>query len=124
MSVMTECQYRKLRDGSWGVLGPASVLKAGAVVTVWKRDGSAKTEKIIEVTSRPFDVDGVKCVYGRIERVEREPVRSGDSSRATVCAECGGALRGRGTQCRDSSGIAGVCCSRCAAMPSVERSFM
>lgn len=38
--------YTKLRDGSWGLRGPAAALKPGASVTVAKRSGETKTETV------------------------------------------------------------------------------
>lgn len=118
---MRECQYRKLRDDSWGILGPVSLVKPGATVTVWKRDGSTKAETIAEIASRPFDVDGVKCVYATI--TTRGKPRREQQGPEQRCAECGAPLRGRGRQCRDSSGLVAECCSRCAALSACDRSF-
>jgi hypothetical protein len=38
--------FSKLRSGEWGIRGPASAIKAGANVTVTKRDGST-TDAIV-----------------------------------------------------------------------------
>ena len=40
--------YTKLRDGSWGVRAPAGT-KAGDLISVTKRDGSTKPERVERV---------------------------------------------------------------------------
>jgi hypothetical protein len=45
--------YKKLRDGSWGVIGPVSEVKTGAVL-VTKKDGSTKVE-YVKAVSKDFD---------------------------------------------------------------------
>lgn len=40
--------YTKLRDGSWGVRAPSGT-KAGDLITVTKRDGSTKPERVERV---------------------------------------------------------------------------
>jgi len=42
----TMITYTKLRNGSWGLRGPASALRAGAQVTVTKRSGESKTVRV------------------------------------------------------------------------------
>lgn len=56
--------YRKTRSGEWVAFGPASIVKPGTV-TVTKKDGSTKQETVLSV-GKPFDVDGVAHVYGKI----------------------------------------------------------
>ena len=55
--------YRKTKSGTWAVCGPASVVLPGADVTVHKKDGSTKTERIVSV-GKTFTRDGVEMVYG------------------------------------------------------------
>lgn len=38
--------YTKLKSGDWGVKGPADVVKAGATVTVVKKSGETRQERI------------------------------------------------------------------------------
>ena len=57
--------YRKTGKGEWVAYGPASIITAGATVTVTKRDGSTKAEYIAS-TGRPFTADGRQMVYGYI----------------------------------------------------------
>jgi hypothetical protein len=89
--------YRRTKAGEWVVCGPTSLVKAGAVVTVHKKDGTTKEEEIARV-GKPFDLDGVECCYGYLERGRgywREP-RSGGSGKKRVregtahCWETGG----------------------------------
>jgi hypothetical protein len=68
-----KCIFRRTRGGAWAVYGPASVVKAGATVTVEKKDGST-VEVEIARTGKPFDKDGVECVYGY--RVAKEGAAS------------------------------------------------
>lgn len=46
---MTQIQYTKLRNGSWGIKGPASMIRAGAAVQVVKKSGESKTEVVAKV---------------------------------------------------------------------------
>lgn len=57
------CTYRKTKSGTWAVMGPVDTIRAGATVTVTKRDGSMKTEEIKSV-GRSFDRDGQQMAYG------------------------------------------------------------
>jgi predicted RNA-binding Zn-ribbon protein involved in translation (DUF1610 family) len=104
--------YRKNpRTGEWTVFGPQSELRVG-VVTVHRKDGTTKSERVVRL-SKPFNVDGVTHVYGYIEK----------KTSHETCDECGEPIRGRAIQCRDSSGIVGYCCARCASEPWYARSF-
>jgi hypothetical protein len=81
------CIFRKTRGGRWAVLGPAEVVKAGATVTVKKRDGT-EVEVEIADTGKPFERDGVTCVYGykvakQNDKGEVKPKRKRRSKRAT-----------------------------------------
>jgi hypothetical protein len=52
--VSTNVNYRKLRDGSWGVGGPAHLVRAGATVAVTKADGTIKQETVSRIVAGPF----------------------------------------------------------------------
>lgn len=92
--------YRKTKTGEWVVCGPVDVVKPGATVTVHKRDGSTKDETIASV-GKTFEVDGVQCCYGRLQRSSGTRVREGDRpcwesggycfslDGSTECHECG-----------------------------------
>lgn len=41
--------YTKLRDGSWGIRGPAAEIQSYKNVTVTKKDGTSKTEMVVSV---------------------------------------------------------------------------
>jgi hypothetical protein len=116
--------WRKNREGTWVVFGPASEVLEGEWVAVSKKDGTSKRVKIGQV-SRPFQVDGKAHVYGTPEQRDSGTQQSAGSRQATgqCCAECGKPLRGRGTLCYDSSGIDGYCCGTCARYSQYERSF-
>ena len=100
------CTYRKTRNGTWAVMGPASQITAGRTVVVTKRDGSTKPELISSV-GKTFTRDGQQMVYGYPERSSG----SRNSSGGQMCDECG---QRRGyIEARDMSGIPGLVCGRC-----------
>jgi hypothetical protein len=68
-----KCIFRRTRGGAWAVYGPADVVKAGATVTVEKKDGTT-VEVEIARTGKEFDVDGTPCVYGY--RVAKEGAKT------------------------------------------------
>lgn len=113
----TTCSYRKTKTGVWAVMGPASIVRQGATVTVTKKDGSTKEEHITS-TGKPFRVDGREMVYGYTEPRSGSGSRSGSGE---ACWECG--RPGARIEAADSSGISGVVCSSCARMSPNERSF-
>lgn len=61
------CQYRRLRSGDWGIMGPADVVKPDAQVIVKKKDGSTKIETVEALVGKPFDVDGVPHQYATVD---------------------------------------------------------
>lgn len=70
--------YRKLGDGSWGVLVPGSV-EVGATVTVETKAGARKTEtvtSVVETTDR-----GTLCRVAPRERAPRRQPDYGDGRR-------------------------------------------
>lgn len=44
-------------------------------------------------------------------------------SKGNPCAECGGSMRGKGIEARDSSGLVARVCPKCAKEPWYTRSF-
>jgi hypothetical protein len=108
-----EVTYRRTKAGTWAVMGPADIVTAGATVTVVKRSGETKTERIASV-GRAFTRDGVRTVYGYPEPTSRPAAttstRSG-GSRSRMCDECG--ERRAVTTAYDLSGILGDVCGRC-----------
>ncbi|WP_166345187.1 hypothetical protein [Phytoactinopolyspora limicola] len=130
MNTTTRTTFRKTKSGEWVAFGPASIVRPRTSVRVTKRSGQVQTV-IIETVGRPFKVDGVDMVYGYIERPSRAPraaapvARQRDNRRegkGGICDECDQPRRNL-QECRDSSGILGLCCPRCAAGPAYERSF-
>jgi hypothetical protein len=102
-------RYRKSRDGSWAVFGPASMMAKGKTVKVRKKNGTTKEELIAHV-SRTFPVNGVPYAYGFIARPERRK-----------CDNCG---EGWGVyERRDSSGLVGFVCAFCHNDSDYELSF-
>lgn len=98
--------YRKTRQGEWVAFGPASLISAGAVVTVTKRSGETKTERITS-SGRPFIANGTEMVYGYL-------AKSDAPQRGTrhMCDECG--ERRAVTTATDMSGFTGDVCGICA----------
>lgn len=92
--------YRKTKDGTWVVAGPAATIVAGRQVTVTKRNGETKTETI-ERVGKTYDDHGVQCRYGYIAaRHSRNEVRESGkrcwetgancySHGSVYCEECG-----------------------------------
>lgn len=115
--------WRKNREGSWVVFGPASEILPDTWVSVSKKDGST-SRTLIATTSRPFDVNGVPHVYGTPAPRESgvgtssQPRQSGGE----YCAECG-SRQGPFRTLPDSSGIMGPCCPRCQRTSRYERSY-
>ncbi len=83
--------YRKTGKGEWVAFGPASVIRAGATVTVHKKSGETKAETVDKV-GRPFTVDGTEMVYGYLaESAPAARSYSGSYSRrgrSYSCEEC------------------------------------
>lgn len=95
--------YRRTKQGTWVVFGPASEVKPGPV-TVTKKDGTTKVETVTGV-GKPFQVNGVPHVYG-YTAPRRQQSRSSD-----LCDECG-ENRAR-YNAVDMSGISGRVCGVC-----------
>lgn len=113
--------YRKTPEGKWVACGPASVLRAGATVTVLKRDGTTKQELITSI-GKTFDLKGVPHVYGYLTPSHTNaPKPAPPAGNQEMCYECN--ERPGVKWCRDSSGIEGLCCARCASYSAYERSF-
>lgn len=68
----TYCQYRRLRSGDWGIMGPADVVKPDAQVIVKKKDGSTKIETVEALVGKPFDVDGVPHQFATVWPTHKE----------------------------------------------------
>lgn len=114
--------YRKTRAGAWVAYGPSYAIKAGATVTVAKRDGTTKQETITSV-GKTFTADGQSMVYGYLApaTATRPSGTAGNTARSHTCDECG--ERSGRIPRRDSSGIAGHVCSRCDRCADYELSF-
>lgn len=86
-------KYRKLRDGSWGVAGPASEVEAGKRVTVGKSDGTTKVETIGKVIAGPFDDGNVLATVVKTGKTGGSNSsgggRRGRSGGRVECDECG-----------------------------------
>ena len=107
---MTTGTWTRLRSGDWGARVKGAPAPASEAVLV-KRSG----EESRVVIDRVLWTDGDIAICS---------VHRAASTEDHYCAECGRILRGKGKECRDASGLLGMCCSRCAAGPAHERSFM
>lgn len=109
-----QATYSKLKDGTWGVRvefsGKGSI-SAGDRVVVKKKSGEKKEEVIDRVL---WKGNGIFLCS-----IKDAKPASGESR--AMCMECG--VRPGTIQCSDSSGISGLCCSRCAGGSPWERSF-
>lgn len=85
--------YRRTRQGDWVVLANADILKPGREITVWKKDGTRKTE-MIEKVGKTFQIDGVDVAYGYIARGSRTSTKA----HSGFCSECGEKAT-KGTRC-------------------------
>lgn len=93
-STSTTATYRKTRNDEWVVMAPAADLQAGRKITVTKKDGTRKDEKIAKV-GKTFEIDGVDMAYGYIaSEMPATPARFCDSH----CDECGTPVL-KGTPC-------------------------
>jgi len=102
--------YKKLRDGSWGVLVAGSAPELGDPVTVSKRSGERK----IEVIARILWVGDGKAICAIV------PTRREGRGRE-MCANCDDYPAV--TEAVDSSGITAGVCRMCARLSRYERSF-
>ena len=112
--------WMKLRDGSWGVRITGTA-KPGDTVTVTSKGGETKTATVANVV---WTGNGVTLcsVTGGSEGGSRRSGTGAYMGRGGKCNECGRPSRIL-RSCRDSSGIQGHCCSRCAALSPWDRSF-
>ena len=96
--------YKKLRDGSWGVIGPVTEVVAGPV-RVQKRSGETKTETVAKV-SRPFGPTDGQLAIGFLSgsgsgrsggggRYGRRSCECGDDDCCSPC-QCGSECNCRG----------------------------
>lgn len=85
--VKAEAAYRRLDDGSWGVLVPGAAT-VGATVTVRTKAGSTKTETISAIveTTEQGTLCGV-APRARKERAPRQPGKVGQTEGAPYCSQ-------------------------------------
>lgn len=105
--------YTQLKSGGWGVRVERADIAAGQLVMATKRSGEKKAEIVERVLWRDAQKGLAICSIVP-DPAPRHGIRA-------PCAECG---RGPGmVECTDSSGLRGMCCTRCSRMASHERSF-
>lgn len=123
-------RFRKTKTGEWVAYAPAARLQQclheeSGELSVRKANGEWKVVDLARV-GKPFTVDGMQMAYGYLAQDERParrtPRGAATAGRGGICDECGEPRRNL-RECRDSSGIAGMCCPRCASGPDYERSF-
>lgn len=93
MTTTATITYRKTRQGEWVAFGPADAVKVGAV-TVTKKDGTTKTERV-ERVGRPFEANGRQMVYGYLApRSTQRPVNRWQDEDHEDCLSFAGCLLG------------------------------
>lgn len=102
--------YSKLAGGGWGARVEAKdPPKPGDVLTITRKNGSESTRMVA------LPIVSANGVHICALVPENQPHERGP------CAEC---QHGKGVVLKyDSSGIAGMCCYRCARRPTEELSF-
>lgn len=117
----TTATWRKTQSGEWAVCGLAAVVKAGTDVHVAKKNGEVTVEHIARVGKTFRAADGNTMVYGYLAASSSSSSSPRPHRSGRRCDECG--RSGADTPARDSSGIPGMVCDRCARYPSYELSF-
>ena len=84
--------YRKTKTGEWVVFAPHKTLTDAETITVTKKDGSTKIEKIASV-GKPFEVDGVTMAYGYIAKTAARTVCNSAPRASRRCRDCGGQVQ-------------------------------
>lgn len=121
-------RFRKTKTGEWVAYAPVARLRQcleqeSGELSVRKASGEWKVVDLGRI-GKPFMADGVQMAYGYLVE-DKRPARStrpASNGRGGICDECGEPRRNL-TECRDSSGISGMCCPRCASGPDYTRSF-
>jgi hypothetical protein len=89
--------FKKLRDGSWGLIGPN--LTEGSTVRVAKRDGTAETKTVGAIVWRGEDGTTIARVAGGGESAPRaQTSRPRGRGGRYECDECGDRVSA-GTRC-------------------------
>lgn len=127
MSTVTEPRFRKTKTDEWVVMAPVARLRQcldqeSGELSVRKANGEWKVVDLARV-GKPFTVDGVEMAYGYLRQDEKlRQSKPAGSGKGGICDECQQPRRNL-RECRDSSGLVGLCCPRCASMADYERSF-
>jgi hypothetical protein len=108
-----EATYTKLKDGSWGIRY-AGIPRQGSTVTVRRKDGTTKQEKIAKVLWTGKDRDGETISLCSIAREASQDedvlcVECGRPAR-TKCSGCGAPLH---KDCADGGFGSGILCQGC-----------
>jgi hypothetical protein len=83
--------YTKLRNGEWGVRGEGLVV--GQTVTVTKKSGETKTEKVAQILSHSLDEDiaSIVSINGQATKRRRNWRPCGyPGCNPSYCDECDG----------------------------------
>lgn len=108
---MNNNRFCRLPDGTWGakIFGP---IQPGQNVALRRKDGTESIQTIKAV----LENNGIISICTLVGK------RSTTTKVGGRCADCGAWSR-RLIFCRDSNGIGGDCCPRCARLSQYERSF-
>lgn len=99
-----QTNYKKLRDGSWGLIGPADLLRQHQRVTVTKRSGERKSETVGRVL---WTGDG-KAIATIARGGHGGGRRGGRGYVSGICGSCGhdeDACADQDCVCRDCGGM-------------------
>lgn len=91
--------YTKLKDGSWGVRAEGTV-KAGAVLTVTKKDGSTKTETVKVALWSGNGITLCAIVPTKSDSGGSR-INATNGERKGVCANCGETCNPKYRRCLD-----------------------
>jgi hypothetical protein len=89
---MTTATYTKLKNGDWGLRLTGALPKPGASVTVTKKDGSTRTERVGRIL---WQGDGVALATISRGSGREEPCSECGRPTSEQCGRCGAPLHRR-----------------------------
>lgn len=116
---MKKATPQKLRDGTWGARVYGAAPQVGETITIETKSGKTWETKVLVVLSAGT-FGGRETSLVKTESTARS--KTGKQKGGVHCDECHRFTKSP-QSCRDSSGLSGQCCPRCAAMPAYTRSF-
>lgn len=105
---MQHNRFRKTKDGSWIVFGPASQVKVGTV-DVRTRAGVVKQVEVKRL-GKPFEADGTSMIYGY---PDDEPQRTCATCDKPAWGQCAGCQAGLHKECAEVTDDGRMMCQDC-----------